>query len=149
MDSAVPSSASVPGGVEPDNPESCSLGRGWPQNSHGQRMAQDSQGLTSALVYLAMHGSHYGGCSFEGATPWLCLWAGEPWPISFLLHLTGDLCDVLKSSGTGFCTQLDIMSTYTHSLPLDILDNGKPGRITSSLESPRGLTCQIPAPQTS
>lgn len=37
-------------------------------------------------------------------------------------------------------------SIYTHSLPLDTLESGKPGHETPSLESPGGLACQILAP---
>lgn len=36
-------------------------------------------------------------------------------PGQFLLHLVGNLCDVWKASGPGFCMQLD--SNNTHTFP--------------------------------
>lgn len=53
--------------------------------------------------------------AMKEATPCLCLsWAGELWSITFLLYLTRDLCNVVKSPGTGFCMQLDANS---HTFP--------------------------------
>lgn len=34
-------------------------------------------------------------------------------PGQFLLHLVGNLCDVWKTSGPGFCMQLDNNNTHT------------------------------------